>query len=86
VPMGAPAPALRAPRAARSGTATEDAERRREDAELRSASVAAGAAPRAVPAASRAMRFATRSLDEARAIARRVGTGELHAGGDDEDL
>lgn len=67
----------------RSGTATEDAERRREDAELRASREAA----RKVPTGPRVRPpIQMRSEEEARAMAKRISSGELHSGRGDEDL
>jgi len=92
VPMGAPAPlggavvggrGARAP-GALSGTASEDAARRADEAAAAAARARAGGGAGG-GAGARGERFATRTPAEAREMARRVATGELHAGADEVD-
>jgi hypothetical protein len=75
-----------------SGTATEDAARRTDELLRRTALARLAATPSSEKAASAAAaeakmyKYATRSIEEARAIARRVATGEIHADYDDATL
>ena len=75
-----------------SGTATEEAARRTDELLRRTALARLAATPSSEKAASAAAaeakmyKYATRSIDEARAIARRVATGEIHADYDDATL
>ena len=75
-----------------SGTATEDAARRTDEALRRSALARLAATPSSEKAAEAAKaeakmyKYATRTIEEARAIARRVATGENHADYDDAAL